>query len=193
MFLLKESPFWAWKYCSKYCAHPSICISKKLSTPTADALSSVFTTSCCCCWDRTFLGRIGRKKSLGIATLMRALVVFIMAWAPNYTAFIILRLLSGLFGSACYINGFVMSTYNYANAWCIDVQQVVLIAWLFMHPVSAIETVSPTWRVHASTACLYMWTVGYMGTALLGYLIRDWFTLQLVIGITSCPVLLYIW
>ena len=61
------------------------------------------------------------------------------------------------------------------------------------HLVIAVETVAPSWRVHAGTVVNYMFSTGYMLIALLAYFIRDWFTLQMVLGAPTVILLTYLW
>ena len=45
------------------------------------------------------------------------------------------------------------------------------------------EMVGPKWRVFIGMVKAYFWSGGYISLALLGFVIRDWFILQLIMCI----------
>jgi len=105
----------------------------------------------------------GRRPSFISGMVLMEIFNIALAFSPNYTAFIILRFMVGVFSISLFTTGFVIG----------------------------LEIVGQPWRVHAGISIEYYWAGGYMLYALVAYAIRDWFTLHLVTA-TPCVLLFLI-
>ncbi|XP_041374429.1 organic cation transporter protein-like [Gigantopelta aegis] len=108
---------------------------------------------------------IGRKKTYLIALAIQVGSGIGLAFVDNYTAFVALRFLIG--GSSI------------ATGMCMF--------------VIGIELVGPNKRSFAGVAIWFLWVAGLVLLGILGYLIRDWKTLQLVISVPPIAFFSYWW
>merc|ERR1711976_959316 len=102
----------------------------------------------------------GRRPSYIWGMVLMEIFSISLAFSPNYTTFVILRFMVGIFSISLFTTGFVIG----------------------------LEIVGLPWRVHAGICNKYFWATGYMLFGLVAYAIRDWFTLQLVTA-SACVVL----
>lgn len=96
---------------------------------------------------------IGRYYSFFIAVALFFCSNLAVAFSPNIIAFCVFRFLVGVANIGSFILAFVVAT----------------------------ELVGPSRRVVTGIGIQFFWATGYMLLALLAYLIRDWFVLQLVL------------
>ncbi|XP_066300757.1 organic cation transporter protein-like [Branchiostoma lanceolatum] len=107
---------------------------------------------------------IGRKKTIFISLVLMIVFGTIVTFAPNYTVFVIARLLVGTTVSGIFLSAFVIGT----------------------------ELTGPDMRTWTATLPHVAFATGYMLYALMAWGIRSWRTLQLTMTIpTVC--LLFSW
>ncbi|XP_072021441.1 organic cation transporter protein-like [Amphiura filiformis] len=102
---------------------------------------------------------IGRYYAYFIATGLFLVAGIATAFAPNFTVFIVLRFFVGAAALGTFISAFTLGT----------------------------EFVGPSKRTITGIGMQLFFTAGFLVLALLAFLIRDWFVLQLVI---SVPIVL---
>ncbi|KAH9505323.1 hypothetical protein Btru_058343 [Bulinus truncatus] len=108
--------------------------------------------------------RIGRKKTIMLATVCHAGASIGIAFAPNFIAFAILRFVTGIGDIGLYMCAFVL----------------------------AVELVGPGWRAQVGVSVSYAWCLGLFLLCGAAYGLRDWQTLQLVTG-GATGILFPIW
>lgn len=111
-----------------------------------------------------FIHRYGRKPTLIFAVILEVFAGIIASFLPDYWSFTIARAIVGISVGGVMIIGFVM----------------------------VMEYVGNVYRDVVSVMYHVPFTVGHMFLGLLGYLIRDYVLLQLVMSLCNVVLLLYI-
>ncbi|XP_070567472.1 organic cation transporter protein-like [Ptychodera flava] len=109
--------------------------------------------------------RIGRLATAMIGAVGMTIFGIVSAFPPNTAAFITFRFLTGFIGSGLGMASGILGT----------------------------ELVGPSWRIFTQSARNICFSVGYMLLAALAYFIREWWILQLVIGLCIVPLLSVWW
>ncbi|EEZ98159.1 organic cation transporter protein isoform X1 [Tribolium castaneum] len=109
--------------------------------------------------------KYGRKKTLMASVLLQTILGVIIAFAPWFEMYFILRAALGFISVSVVFSGFVLS----------------------------IELVGGNWRTVAGISYLFPVSLSYITIAGMGYLLRDWRELQLAISLPGCVFLILWW
>ncbi|XP_067929065.1 organic cation transporter protein-like [Watersipora subatra] len=104
---------------------------------------------------------LGRRKTLLIGILGQLLSGIVMTFAPEFYTFTIFRFLIGIFNMQTFLTGFVLG----------------------------MELIGPNYRIIAGIVIEIFWAIGFLILIGLGYAIKRWMYIQLVI---TLPVILFI-
>ncbi|XP_070567474.1 organic cation transporter protein-like [Ptychodera flava] len=109
--------------------------------------------------------KVGRMKSIMIACFGVSIVGTACAFSPNIIAYSVFRLATGATAMGTFLTAFVIGT----------------------------EMVGPSKRVIAGVGIEFFFSFGYMLLALLAYLIRYWWILQLAMSVPCAVFIVYYW
>ncbi|XP_063223494.1 organic cation transporter protein-like isoform X2 [Bacillus rossius redtenbacheri] len=109
--------------------------------------------------------RYGRRPTFFTSLVLQVAAGLLAAAAPNFTCYIIARMLIGASTSGVFLVAYVL----------------------------AMEMVGPRKRLHVGVICQFFFTGGYMLTALFAYFIRDWRMLQVALSLPGVLFLSYWW
>ncbi|OWF37560.1 Organic cation transporter protein [Mizuhopecten yessoensis] len=104
---------------------------------------------------------IGRKKTIMVSMALLFASSLGLAWAPNYIAYVILRFLAGMAFSGTFITAYVIG----------------------------VEIVGPTKRKYTGIINEIFFAFGECCLAGIGYLVRDWHHVEIII---AAPMVLYL-
>ncbi|XP_052807207.1 organic cation transporter protein-like [Mya arenaria] len=107
--------------------------------------------------------RFGRKRTMMVSTTIYVLAATVIAWTPSYVVYVLLTFSVGFFAVGNFMPVFVIG----------------------------MEFVGPPYRRIAGVVSGFEWAAGNIILAGLGYLIRDWKTLQLACALPG--VLFQLW
>ncbi|XP_048771044.2 organic cation transporter protein-like isoform X2 [Ostrea edulis] len=100
---------------------------------------------------------IGRKKTLSLSVILMMASSIGLAWAPNYIAFVLIRICVGASTSGVFMTGFVIG----------------------------VELVGPSKRLFAGVVNEIFFAVGLVLLAGVAYGLRDWFWIELSLSIPT--------
>ncbi|XP_045198044.2 organic cation transporter protein-like [Mercenaria mercenaria] len=109
--------------------------------------------------------RIGRKKTLYISFILMFVTSVAQSWAPTLFVYILLRFLVGAAVSGVFLTAYVIG----------------------------MEMVGPSMRLWTGTIIHATFSIGQVILAGVGYYIRDWRKLELVLAIPNVVYLTYYW
>ncbi|XP_049803713.1 organic cation transporter protein-like isoform X1 [Schistocerca nitens] len=109
--------------------------------------------------------KYGRRKVFLVSLVLQVTAGFMVAGAPEYYSFAFMRLIIGMTSSGVFLVAYVL----------------------------AMEMVGPSKRTLAGVGCQTFFTLGYMLTAAIAYLIRDWRLLQVALTAPGILFLSYWW
>ncbi|CAG7822389.1 unnamed protein product [Allacma fusca] len=107
----------------------------------------------------------GRRPVFFFSLVIQVVFGILAGVAPDYTTFVIARIIVGASTSGIFLVGFVI----------------------------AMEMVGPSKRVIAGVVCQYFFTAGYLVTGTMAYLIKDWRHLQIALSVPGVVLLSYWW
>ncbi|XP_067006278.2 carcinine transporter [Anabrus simplex] len=107
----------------------------------------------------------GRRTSFFSMLFIEVTLSILTAFSPNYVVYTVLRTLNGFFFPAIYQIPFIL----------------------------ALELMGPSYRTFAGMVICMFFALGMSLLALLGYLLRDWFTLSLATSVPFVLLFSYYW
>ncbi|XP_060072919.1 organic cation transporter protein-like isoform X2 [Ylistrum balloti] len=108
---------------------------------------------------------LGRKKTINVAMALLFSSSLGLAWAPNYIAYVILRFLAGMAFSGTFITAYVIG----------------------------VEIVGPSKRKYTGIINEIFFAFGECCLAGIGYLVRDWHYVEIIIAAPMILYLVYWW
>ncbi|ESO84074.1 hypothetical protein LOTGIDRAFT_108247 [Lottia gigantea] len=108
---------------------------------------------------------IGRKKALLCSVLLHIGGSIATSFAPNYTAFVTIRFITGASNAGSFMSAFVLG----------------------------VEMVGPSKRTFAGIVIEMFWCIGLFILSMVAFLVRDWSTLQLSLSVPSTLLLIMFW